>query len=293
MGMSQGKVGLIQVIARLRKRIRRDIQAESVMYPFVLVLAISVLIGLVVSGLSQYGVAGEVSQGQYPGLTMPFGLANYTTIDCDTEDARYVTYTKDGSTIEGYHVSEDDILDYVPYPTDEDPFVFWENGEIDEKKYVHIIRDNRDYDPESTDMWEMYLDFIAVRRDTGSYWDAKWNNAAIPFTSIEDNFFNNTNCSITEFQLSGSQDSIFINATYTGEANFTAGLWGNDFNIFYGWSLFRLGETDFWGAIAMAMYADIPGVDPMSEFVVHAFSTGVIIFVVITIALRMTPFLGD
>ena len=276
-----------------RKRIRRDSSGESIAYPFILIISLVLLLGFMLAGVGQYAVSGEITQGGYPGMTMPFGLMNYTTIDCDIADDRYITFTEDGNTIEGYRVSDDDVLDHVPYPTDDDPFTYWHEDEPDQIKYVHIIRNNRDYDPESTDLWEKYQDFVSIRRHTGAFdWDTQWNNAAVPFTQIEDNFWLQTNVSITEFQLSGSQDSIFVNATYPGLQNFTADLWDNDFNMFYGWSLFRMDEVDFWGAVAMVLYADIPGVHPIVDWIVHGFVIATLVFVVFTMGIRMTPFLG-
>ena len=278
---------------RVKKRIIDDRAGEAVAYPFILIITLVMILGFMIAGISQYALAGEVAQGGYPGMTMPFGLTNYTTIDCDDGDPRYITYTEDGNTIEGYRVSDDDVLDHVPYPTDDDPFIYWHEDDPDELKYVHVIRDNVNYDQDSTDMWEKYQNFISIRRHTGAFdWDSQWNNAVVPFTDIEDNFWLQTNVSITEFRLSASQDSLFINATNPGLLNFTTDLWDNEFNMFYGWSLFRLQEVDFWGAIAMVLYADIPGVDPVIDWMLHGFVISVVSFVVFTMAIRMTPFLG-
>src|SRR4030042_1300210 len=149
--------------------LRDDKSAEGVMYPFVLIVALVVILGFVLSGISAYAESGQVSQGMYPGLTNPFGLYNYTTIDALATDDRYVVY--DGT--QGYEVTDGDILDYVPYPTDEDPFIFVDPEDENELKYVHVVRNNRDYDPESTEMWEKYLDFFAVRRhpEAKFFWD--------------------------------------------------------------------------------------------------------------------------
>lgn len=277
-----------------RKDLRTDDRAE-VMYPFVLIIALVMVLGFVLSGIAQFAESGEMAQSDYPGITNPFGLNNYTLIDAEPSDPDYITFTDEGTTIEGYQVDAARVLDYVPYPTDEDPYIFYEPDDVTEIKYVHIIRDNRDYDPESTDMWEMYQDFIAIRRysEDSFFWDSNWHNAAVPFVTIEDQFDDGKNVSITEFQLSGSQDSLFVNATTgLGEANFTADLWANEFNLFYGWSLFRLEEVDFWGAISMVLYAEIPGVHPTINWIFHAFIIGTIVFVVFRMAVMMTPFLG-
>lgn len=277
-----------------KKVLRTDDQAE-VMYPFVLIIALVMVLGFILSGIAQYAQSGVITQSGYPGLTNPFGLSNYTLIDAEVSDPDYITFTEDGSTIEGYQISFDRVIDYVPYPTDDDPYLFYDPDNPDEIKYVHIIRDNADYDPGSTDMWKMYQDFISIRRysESSFFWSDPWHDAAIPFTSISDGFDNRTNVSITEFQLSGSQDSLFVNATTgPGEANFTADLWANAFNLYYGWSLFRLEEVDFWGAISMVLYAEIPGVHPTINWIFHAFIIGAIVFIVFRMAVMMTPFLG-
>lgn len=275
-------------------RLKDDDHAE-VMYPFVLVIALVMVLGFVLSGIAQFAESGEMSQSDYPSLTNPFGLYNYTLIDAEVSDPDWITFTEGGTSIEGYEVDDARVLDYVPYPTDDDPYIFYDPEDSSEVKYIHIIRDNRDYDPESTDMWEMYEDFIAIRRysENSFFWDNPWHNAAIPYVTIEDQFDNSTNVSITEFQLSGSQDSLFINATSgLGEANFIADLWANEYNLFYGWSLFRLEEVDFWGAISMVLYAEIPGIHPTINWIFHAFVIGTIVFVVFRMAVMMTPFLG-
>lgn len=254
------------------------------MYPFILIIAFVLIVGFLLSGLSAYAQSGARQQPNYPGVTHPFGLANYTTIEADSDDPRYITFD---TGEEGYLVSSDDVLDHVPYPTDEDPFIFVD--EDNDYKYVHIIRDNADYNPDSTDMWEKYPDFIAIRRHTGAFdWDTQWNNAVVPFTTIEDNWWNVSDTSVSDFQLSGSQDSIFINATTgPGLANFTVDLWGNDFNLFYGWSLFRLSEADFWAAVSMVIYAEIPGFNPLVSWFVHAFAMATITYIVFAMSLRI------
>lgn len=263
--------------------------SERVFYPFVLIFAFVLILAFVISGVAQYITAGSMAQGAYGALEMPFGLTNYTTILADDTDSRYVDYGDE----EGYLVSDDDVIDEIPYPTHEDPFLFWPESDPEEIKYVHIIRNNVRYDPDSTNIWEKYLDFIAVRRHTGAFdWEPQWNNAAIPFSELAANFWNITNVSVTEFQLSGSSDSFFINTSDGGYGNFTAALWSNEFNLFYGWSRFRLEEVDFWEAIAMVIYADIPGVDDTIDWFIHGFVIAVIVFVVFTMAIRMTPFLG-
>ncbi len=281
------------MIKALVKRLREDERGESVMQPFVLIIALVLVLSFIIAGISQYAVSGSVTQGEYPGMTMPFGLTDYTLIEpYDLTDPRIV----DWGTEKGFNVTDDDVLDVIPYPTDDDPFIFVDDqGDL---KYVHIIRDNADYDPESTEMWEMYRDFIAIRRHAGVWVGDPWKDAAIPFSVIEANFDEGsdnstyTNISLTNFMLTGSQDSLFINATIPGEDAFVEALYDNDFMLFYGWSMFRIEEIDFWGAISMLMYAEIPGVHPLVNFLVHAFIIGTMVFVVFTMAIRMTPFQG-
>lgn len=277
---------------KIKTNLRTDNHAE-VMYPFVLIIALVAILAFVMSGVSQYAQSGNMTSGDTINIENPFGMYNYTTIDADPLDSRYIEF--DGGVLQGYKVTDDDVLDYVPYPTDEDPFIFTDDdGDL---KYVHIIRNNRDYDPGSADIWKMYLDFISIRRDVANaiYWESgesDWNDQAIPFTVIDDHFNNNTNASTTDFQLGDSQDTLFINVTTPGQAAFVAGLWGNEFNLFYGWAKFRIEEVDFWGAISMILYADIPGVNDTIDFLLHTFVISTIVYVVFRMGVMMTPFLG-
>ena len=274
---------------RLRRTLPGDTKAESVMYAFVLLLSFVGLMVVAIAGVTQYVQAGASNEDLYGNLVFPFNMTEYMTIEADEEDDRYYDA---GGGLHGYNVSTDDILDYVPYPTDEDPFKFWKPDEPDEIKYVHIIRDNQDYDPGSTDMWRKYRDFIAVRRDTGNVIGERWNGAAIPFAQIADNWGNDTNASATNFFLSRSQDTLFINSSASDAANFTDDLYDNDFHLFYGWARFRLQEIDFWNAISMLFYNDIPEVDPLVNNLIHIMMISTTVFVIFTMAIRMTPFLG-
>ena len=140
----------------------------------------------------------------------------------------------------------------------------------------------------------MYQDFIVVRRDPHNFlkFSDEWHNAVIPFITIANSYDNRTNVSVSNFKLGDSQDSLFVNSTDTTEAGFSAALWGNDFILYYGWSLFRLEEVDFWNAISMVLYAEIPGVHPLVNFIFHGFVMGTMVYVVFRMAVMMTPFLG-
>lgn len=267
---------------------------ELIIYPFVLIIAFVLLFGFVMAGLAQYAQSGAMSQGLNLDESRPFGLMNYTTVEADEEDDRYVSIPGGG---EGYLVSDDDVIDEICYPTHEDPFTFWEEGDENEIKYVHIIRNNVRYNPESTDLWEKYLDYVAIRRHSKQgllgliSWGTmggEWLNAAVPFSSIMSRFDNSTNVSYPQFRLGNSQDALFVSShTGPGYGNFTEDLWDNDFYLAYGWSLFRLEETDFWGAISMVLYADVPGVHPLMNWIIHAFTLGTISYVVFSMAIRV------
>lgn len=270
-----------------KKALGKDERGEGVQYPFVLIVALVLILGFTLASVAQYAQSGEVSQGMFPDTSSPFNMYNYTYIDGVGTDDRFVTF----GTLEGYEVTADDVVDYVPYPTDEDPFIFVD--EDDDIKYIHIVRNNSEYDPESTDMWKQYKDFVAIRRNSHPYWGSGWKNAAIPFTAIENAFMLEGNVSTVKFRLGDSTDTMFFNSTTgPGEYNFTSDLWGNHFYIYYGWSLFRLDEVDFWNAISMVLYEDIPYFDDTLNWLIHAFMIGTIVFVVFTMAVRMTPFLG-
>ena len=264
-------------------------EGEAVQYSFILIFALVIILGFTIAGVSQYAQSGEISQGMMPGQDYPFNLYNFTAIDPLAGDPRIVTY----GTLSGFQVSDADVVDYVPYPTDEDPFMFVDDK--GDRKYIHIVRNNSEYDPDSTDLWKMYSDFIAIRRHVDAYFlGSDWDNAAIPFTTIEDCFsLNGThgtmgNVSIVQFALSERQDNMFFNAsTGPGEYNFTMDLWGNDFRMFYGWSLFRMDDVDFWNAISMLIYEDIPYFDDTIDFLVHAFIISTITYVIFTMAIKV------
>ena len=264
---------------RRKPTIKRNRQGESVMPPFVLIVTFIILLGFMINGLMRMAASGEMGDIDLSDKTQPFGLYNFTFIE----------------PTEGLVVDDDTVIDYVPYPTHEDPLIFTdEDADPDELKYVHVIRDNVNYDPESTDMWEMYSDFIAVRRDPHNLFTfgEQWENAAIPFSAFANNYDNVTNVSTVQFQLGDSQDSLFINTTDSTPEGFLTALWGNDFSVSYGWSLFRLEEVDFWSAIAIVLYDELPGVTPVVNWIFHGFVWASVTFVVFTMATRMTPFLG-
>ena len=264
---------------RRKSTIKRNRQGESVMAPFVLVVTFILILGFMVNSLARMAASGDlVGEGDLTDKPVPFGLYNFTFIE----------------PTEGIVVDEDTVIDYVPYPTHEDPLIFTDEESDDELKYVHVIRDNVNYDPESSDMWKMYRDFIAIRRDPHNLFTIadQWQNAAIPFSAFANNYDNVTNVSTVQFQLGDSQDALFINTTDSTPEGFLTGLWGNDFTISYGWSLFRLEEVDFWSAIAIVMYDALPGVTPLVNWIFHGFVWASVTFVVFTMATRMTPFLG-
>ena len=267
------------MIDRRKSTIKRNRQGESVMAPFVLIVTFILILGFMVNGLMRMAASSEIGGIDLSDKTQPFGLYDFTFI----------------VPTEGLVVDEDTVIDYVPYPTHEDPLIFTDEApDPDEYKYVHIIRNNVNYNPESTDMWEMYSDFISIRRDPHNFvkWGDQWENAAIPFSAFADNYDNETKVSSVLFQLGNSQDALFIDTVDSTPEGFLTGLWGNDFTVSYGWSLFRLEEVDFWSAIAIVLYEELPGVTPVVNWIFHGFVWSSVIFVVFTMATRLTPFLG-
>lgn len=272
--------------------IKDDTGNEPIIKPFVMIVTLVLMASLLVTGLSRLNAASDVSQGLLPNMSTPFGFSNYTFCGVfDMLDPRSITL--DGE--EGFEVSDDDVLDYVPYPTDEDPFIFVDDE--GDKKYVHVIRANRDYDSESADRWEMYYDFIAIRRhvDNNKIMDPlgafdNWDDAAIPFSALVDHWDNSTYNSVVNFQLSGNEDSLLVNSTALTVEEFEEDLYDNDFRLFYGWSLFRLNEIDFQSAAAIVLYAELPGVNPYVNWIFHGFIWATVIFIVFEMFTRIWPF---
>jgi hypothetical protein len=143
----------------------------------------------------------------------------------------------------------------------------------------------------------MYENFIAVRRNTVSPGSVRgdWMNAAIPLSAFADpaNWNNVTNTTVVEFKLGKSTDAIFLCTTNSTGSDIETGIWTNEFQIYYGWSNWRVEDVELSEAIAMAMYADIPGVHWMINYLVHGIVGATMIFVAFTMITRIIPFLGD
>jgi hypothetical protein len=244
---------------------------EAVMTSFILIVTFVVLIAWVVGSLLNQMSSSAEMINQSDRIEEVFGAYNYTLIDPDT----------------GYSVTSGDVSDEMVYPT-EAPFIFTDDG--GDAKYVQVIRDNVNYDPGSTDVWTRYSDFISVQRNKGTPGEvgSKWLGASIPFTSFAADYDNRTNVSSIGFMLGNMNDTLFIE---TG-SGFLANLWANNFTLYYGWSFFRTENIDFWGAIGTVMFAKIPGVDPIVDFIIKAFMYSTIIFLVFTMVTRIIPFLG-
>lgn len=263
-----------------RTNLKNDENAESILQPFILILVFVVIVGFVLTGVTRMATSSEISRGMDPELVNPYFDSNWTLIDPTS----------------GRTVTSADTISEIGYPTHDDPFTFTDS-EDDDIKYLHIIRDNVNYDPESTNIWEKYKDFIAIRRNTaeaGSV-SGKWFNAAIPLTEFDDidNWDNSTNKSTVQFNLGKSLDALFIITTNTTGADISGGIWSDSYVLYYGWSNWRVEDVGLSEAIAMAMYADIPGVHWLINYIVHTIVFATIIFVTFTMITRIIPFIGD
>jgi len=259
------------------KKFKKDISAESVMKPFVLIFAFIVVLSFVIAGIGRMAISADMTEADYYGSESPFDPFNYTTIW--PEGGLNVT---PGASY---------ILDEICHPEDNDPLMFKDEDE-DDWKYIHIVRNNIQYVEGSTNIWEMYHDYIAIRRKVDKIGGYEWNNGIVPYSVIEDNYDNKTNVSIVDFRISGKWDSLFINTTNTSDEGFIVGLWGDNYSICYGWNTWRADDIDMWDAISIILIGEIPGVNPVLNFILHAFVYAVILFVAFTMITRIIPFIG-
>ena len=271
-------LGAVVLKVRLNKDIRPDEKAESILKPFILIVVMVFCMGFVLTGVSRMGLSAEGINN--PQITNPYFDSNWTLI----------------SPLSGYDVDDGDEINEICKPEHEDPFIFTDD-EDDDDKYVHIVRDNVRYVEGSTDIWSKYEDFIAVRRNTVEPGSVRgdWYNAAIPLSAFADwhNWDNVTNVTHVEFKLGKSTDCIFLCTTNSTGYDIEAGVWSNEYEIYYGWSNWRVEEVELSEAIAMAMWADIPGTNDYVDYLVHGVFAATMIFVAFTMITRIIPFLGD
>ena len=80
---------------------------------------------------------------------------------------------------------------------------------------------------------------------------------------------------------------MFVNTTEGGEEAFLSALYSGEFYIYYGWANFRIESIDFWAAMSMLFVDDIPGVDPLVNFIFHAVTIATVTYVLFTMGLRI------
>lgn len=259
---------------RQKKKLRLDTRAENVFRAFILLLGCMVIFSAISLVLINHMAesANSINSGYTQDMNV-LGLWEYTLIDPDT----------------GYYVGTANTSNTMVHPLDA-PFQFTDGDHDDEVKYLQVIRDNANFDPSSSDMWKKYKDFISVQRKVSKtvFFGSHWNGAAISFDYIANKFDTNTNMSVVGFQLSGMNDTLFLNFT----SNSTSLLWTNHFTLFYGWAKIRQDRIDFWGTIGMILACQIPGLDPKIQFIVSAFWIFGEVFVGFTMASRIMPFAG-
>jgi len=260
------------------KKLKSDSSGESVMRPFVLIFALIVIFALTVAGIGRMAYSAELQDREmsYIGEEFPLDLWNYSLIEPDV----------------GIDIDPERVINQICHPTENDPYIFIDNT-TDDKKYIHIIRNNSDYEAGSSEIWKMYKDFIAIRRETDKWVvGPKWNDGIVPYTTIANNYDNVTNVSMVDFRLSGRSDTLFINTTNTSDEGFLIGLWGNNYTLYYGWNNWRLDDINFWDAISLVMFDSLPGVHPIVDFLIKALIYGTIVFVIFTMVTRTIPFIG-
>jgi len=246
------------------------------MRPFVLLLSTMAIFSILVIMLMQQmnvSIIG-INQGQMTEnpLEELLGSLHYTYID----------------PVAGYSVSTADTTDRMVHPTDA-PFVFTDANHSNDKKYIQIIRNNH-ANPRDHNTWSEFKDFISVQRQTGDVigWGTKWQGTAISLQDVVANFHWQTNTSIISFGFGGSNDTLFIHLA----ANDTSLIWSNNYTMYYGWYSLRQGSNDLWGTIRMVLLMQIPGIDPIIQFVISTFWIFSLLFIGFTMITRIIPFIG-
>jgi hypothetical protein len=250
---------------------------ERVFRPFVILLSVMAIFSIIsVMVMSQMAVSQHdvnAGQSQTNFQLEALGDYQYTFIN---PIAGYVITTANTSN-EMTHPKDSTIVFTDPNHT--------EYGE----KYIQIIRNNKNYDPGSSDMWTRYKDFISVQRQTDEFLKAnRWNGASISFDAIAAAFDSKTNSSLVRFDLSGKNDTIVIMLS----SNNSALLWANSFTMYYGWYKFRAETVDYWATIGMILTAQVPGLDSRIQFLVSFLWMFSYVFIGFTLASRVVPWLG-
>lgn len=243
-----------------------DLGGEQVFRPFVLILTFVILGGLVLAGFSQMFFSSANSGGGIDDPENILGLWDYEM------------YTP----ITGYNITNSSILNY--WPEGERGNLSFDSGD----KWVYIVRNNKDYDPESKHLWEKYKDFIGVKRKADDLQGGKVYRYVVPLERFQAEFDADNNQSRIGFALSGSNYTIFIKCM----DNNTNRIWWNNYTLFLGRSYFQSGHVNFLQAIKMIMTGDIPNFNPQLSILIAVIVDVTIIFVAYTMVSRIIPFIS-
>jgi hypothetical protein len=158
-------------------------------------------------------------------------------------------------------------------------------------KRVYVIRDNDVYNsgsPYNAKAWTKYKDFIAIKRKADDLVGGKVFRVAIPLQKIVLNFDHETNISATDFVMSGSNYTLFIK-TWDNNTN---RIWWNNYTVYLGKGLLKSNHLDFWSAIRMVLFAQIPNCNPIVNVMVSVMVDLSLIFIGIQLAMRIFPLGG-
>jgi type II secretory pathway pseudopilin PulG len=250
---------------------------ERVFRPFVILLSVLAIFSIIsVMVMSQMAASQRdvnAGQAQTNFQLEALGGYQYTFID----------------PIAGYVITTANTSNQMTHPKDS-TIVFTDTNHTDYgEKYIQIIRNNKNYDPQSSDMWKRYKDFISVQRQTDEFFKAnRWNGASISFDAIAAAFDWKTNSSLVRFDLSGKNDTIVL----IFPSNNSALLWANNFTIYYGWYKFRAQTVDYWATISMILTAQVPGLDYRIQFLITFIWMFSYVFIAFTLASRLIPTAG-
>ncbi len=251
---------------------------EKVARPFVLLLSVMAVFSITIMSITAQmnTSASSVNDSSNPN---PLDLRNILG------DWSYTLIDPEG----GIHISTANVTSHMHDPRDSH-IIFTDADHNDDKKYLQIIRNNENFDRNSSNMWERYKDFISVQRHRDPYYGDDWGGASISYDQIVANYEWKTNTSKISFRLSGSQanDTLFVVLSH----NDTTEIWNNNYTLYYGWSVLRAGSIDFWGVIGMVLTAQVPGLEPHVQLLIDAIWIISLIFIGFTMATRISPLGG-
>ncbi len=263
---------------------------ERLLPTFITIACFCLIVAMMISMSLPMIRSGAAINEQIPNLGVYTGDYNHTWLPLST--------TPPVSPITSHNVTNATVFPHIMHPYDS-LYIFYDEDATGQTrwKYVQIIRNNDEYDPskagsrEWNDRWKSERDYIAVRVESGNFGahsglTTKWRNALIPLVEFEKNFDKDTNSSTVDFRIGDSTDSIQIILPN----NDTRNIWWNNFQIYYGWSNFRVDQKGMLATVGEILKFEMPDVHPVISKLLGLMIWMGITFIGISLITRIIPF---